>query len=365
MEPAQIFQAIEETRFLKKLSSQERLFFVGQSAALEYIKNFFPLHQKIDYNYYYDLSAQTIEELSEIADFSLYQAIVVVSMEDEAALFTRVNQQLDHLVHPVVLQLFADIFINLLCDRPLLKTAPQQNSKPQKSYAIVTTPRSGSTYLCDLLKSTAIAGHPSEHLRLATQELARYCNFNYLKLLDNLQEYRTTKNSVFGTKLISHFLFELRQTKPDFKVFMRSIDQFILLIRKDKVAQAISLVLAQKTEVWHLHSEATKTDYQSQLESIVIDHNLLKEVEAKVAFIEQQEAQLKKILADHQIQPLVVVYEDILEDAPTQINRILDFLNITKSAGDVMKINSGIKRMPSSITQKIIRQYQERKSAVH
>lgn len=365
MEPAQIFQAIEETRFLKKLSSRERLFFVGQSAPLEYIKNFFLQHQKIDYNYYYDLSAQTIEELREIADFGLYQAIVVVSLEDEEALFTSVKQQLDHLVHPVVLQLFADIFINLLCDRPLLKTTPQQNQIPQKSYAIVTTPRSGSTYLCDLLKSTAIAGHPSEHLRLATQELSRYCNFNYLKLLDNLQEYRTTKNSVFGTKLISHFLFELRKTKPDFKVFMQSIDQFILLIRKDKVAQAISLVLAQKTEVWHLHSEATKTDYQSQLESIVIDHNLLKEVEAKVAFIEQQEAQLKKILADHQIEPLVVVYEDILEDAPTQINRILDFLNITKPEGYVMEINSGIKRMPSSITQEIIRQYQERKSAVH
>lgn len=365
MEPAHIFQAIEETRFLKKLSSQSRLFFVGQGAALEYIKNFLTQYQTIDYNYYYDLSAQTIEELSEIADFSLYQAIVVVSLEDEAALFTRVKQQLDHLVHPVVLQLFADIFINLLCDRPLLKTTLQQNQKPQKSYAIVTTPRSGSTYLCDLLKSTAIAGQPAEHLRLATQELSRHCNFNYLKLLDNLQEYRTTKNSVFGTKLISHFLFELRKTKPNFKTFMQSIDQFILLIRKDKVAQAISLVLAQKTEVWHLHSEETKTNYQSQLESIVIDHNLLKEVEAKITIIEQQEAQLKKILADHQIEPLVVVYEDVLDNAPIQINRILDFLNITKPEGYVMQINSGIKRMPSTITQEINRQYQERKSAVH
>jgi trehalose 2-sulfotransferase len=364
MEPAQIFQAIEETRFLKKLSSQTRLFFVGHSASLEYIKNFFAQHQQIDYNYYYHLSSQTIEELREISDFSLYQAIVVVSLEDEAALFSEVNKQLDHLVHPVVLQLFADIFINLLCDRPLLKSTPHQNQKPQKSYAILTTPRSGSTYLCDLLKSTLIAGHPSEHLRLATQELARYCNFNYLKLLDNLLAFRTTKNSVFGTKLISHFLFELRQTKPDFKVFFESIDQFILLIRKDKVAQAVSLVLAQKTEVWHLHSEVTKASYQSQLKSIAINHNLLKEVEAKVLFIEQQEAQLKKILAVHQIQPLLVVYEDLLEDAPTQINRILDYLNITKPEGYVMEINSGIKRMPSSITQEIMRQYQERESAV-
>jgi trehalose 2-sulfotransferase len=364
MELAQIFQAIEETRFLKQLSSQERLFFVGNAAPLAYIKNFFAQHQKNDYNYYYDLSSHTVEGLKEI-EFSLYQAIVVVSLENEAALLATVNQQLDPIVHPIVLQLFADILINLFCDRPLLKTTPQQNQKPQQSYAILTTPRSGSTYLCDLLNSTAIAGHPMEHLRLATQELARHCNFNYLKLLDNLMEYRTTSNGVFGTKLISHFLFELQRAKPDHKNLWQSIEQFILLIRKDKVAQAVSLVLAQKTEVWHLHSDDKKNSYQAQLDSLKIDRSLLNDVEQKVLFIEQQEARLKKTLANHQIQPLVVVYEDILADAPGQIDRILDFLKIARSEQQVMQIRSGIKRMPSNISQKIIRQYQESKSAVH
>jgi LPS sulfotransferase NodH len=316
------------------------------------------------YNYYYDLSLQTVEGLKK-TDFSLYQAIVVVSLENEETLLSTVNQQLDPIVHPIVLQLFADILINLFCDRPLLKTIPQQNQKPKQSYAILTTPRSGSTYLCDLLNSTAIAGHPMEHLRLATQELSRHCNFNYLKLLDNLMEYRTTSNGVFGTKLISHFLFELQRAKPGSKNLWQSIDQFILLIRKDKVAQAVSLVLAQKTEVWHLHSDEKKSSYQAQLESLKIDRSLLNDVEQKVLFIEQQEAQLKKTLANHKIQPLVVVYEDILADAPGQIDRILDFLKIAKSEQQVMQITSGIKRMPSTISQKIIRQYQERKSAVH
>ena len=365
MELAQIFQAIEETRLLKQLSTQSKLFLIGDAAPLAYIKNFFAGQQNIDHNYYYDLSTQTIAELNNVPDLNLYQAIIVVSLENEASLLSTVDQQLSTVVHPVILQLFADIFINLLCDRDLLQTAPQNNHKPKTAYAILTTPRSGSTYLCDLLNSTAIAGHPSEHLRLATQELARHCNFNYLKLLDNLLEYRTTSNGVFGTKLISHFLFELQRTKPDFQQIFQSIEQFILLIRKDKLAQAISLVLAQKTEVWHLHSDARKTSYQSELESIEIDDHLLNDVEQKVIFIEQQEARLKKILADHQIQPLVVVYEDILDDAPAEINRILDFLKIAKPEDHVMQITSGIKRMPSSVSQKIIHQYQERKSMVH
>lgn len=365
MELTQIFQAIEETRFLKQLSTHTRLFFVGDAAPLTYIKNFFSSHENIDQNYYYDLSTKTIVELNNVPDLNLYQAIVVVSLENEASLVLTLDQQLSTVVHPVILQLFADIFINLLCDRYLLQTAPQDNQKPKISYAILTTPRSGSTYLCDLLDSTAIAGHPSEHLRLATQELTRHCSFNCLKLLHNLMEYRTTSNSVFGTKLISHFLFELQRAKPDFEQIFQSIDQFILLIRKDKLAQAISLVLAQKTEVWHLHSDAKKTSYQSQLESIKIDDNLLNDVEQKVIFIEQQEERLKKILANYQIEPLIVIYEDLLDNAPAQINRILDFLAIPQPEQYLMQVTSGIKRMPSTISQKIIRQYQERKSMVH
>lgn len=365
MELAQIFQAIEETNFLKKLSSSERLFFIGDADVLFYIKNFFSQHQANNYNYYYDLSSKTLEELSLVPDFNLYQAIVIVSLKDEKALFSGINQQLDNIAHPIILKLFTDIFINLLCDRKLLQTTPQNNQKPLTSYAILTTPRSGSTYLCDLLDSTAIAGHPSEHLRLATQELSRHCNFNYLKLLDNLMQYRTTNNQVFGTKLISHFLLELRKTKPDFKQIFQSIDQFILLIRKDKVAQAVSLVIAQKTEVWHLRNNSKQNNYQSKLASIEIDDDLLNDVEHKVRFIETQEASLKKILANNQIQPLLVIYEDILDDAPAQINRILDFLKITQPEHHVMEIASGIKRMPSTISQKIIHQYQQRKTMVH
>lgn len=365
MELTKIFQAIEETRFLKQLATQERLFFIGDTTALGYIENFFSNYQSTETNYYYDLSTKNITGLNNLPDLNSYQAIVVVSLENEAALLLAVNQQLNSVTHPVVLLLFADIFINLMCDRNLLQTAPQHNNKPTKSYAIVTTPRSGSTYLCDLLDSTAIAGHPSEHLRLATQELTRHFNFNYLKLLDNLMEYRTTSNGVFGTKLISHFLFELQRSKFDFEQIFQSINQFILLVRKDKLAQAISLVLAQKTEVWHLHSDARKTSYQSQLENIEINDNLLNDVEQKVIFIEQQEARLQKILAHHQIQPLVIVYEDLLDDAPAQINRILDFLAIPQPEQYLMQVTSGIKRMPSTISQKIIRQYQERKSMVH
>ncbi len=360
MELDQIFQAVEETQFLKQLSSREKLFLIGDSAPLEYIKKIFATYKELDNNYYYDLSTHQLNELDKnISETNKYQAIIVVSLEDETALLSAVKEQNDLSSELPVLRLFADVFINLLCRQPLLQTLSEQIKKPPISYAILTTPRSGSTYLCELLNSTKIAGNPSEHLRLAVQELSLYCNFNYLNLLNKLMTHRVSSNGVFGTKLISHFLFELQQTKFDFKQIFQSVDKFILLVRKDKVAQAVSLEIAQQTEVWHLHNNGEKTDYQSKLENIEINDALLDDVEQKYNFINKQEARLKKLLANNHIEPLTIVYEDILDDAELQINRILDFVAIAKPESEEIKIKSRIKRMPSNTSQEIIQQYQQ------
>lgn len=367
MEVTKVFQAVEETQFLKKLSSEEKLFFIGDLRPLKYIQAFFANHKKNDTNYYYDLSANKLTDLQQdILISGQYQAIIIVSLEDETSLALTVQDHLATFSKLPILKLFEDIFINNLCQKSLLATTSEQIQKPDISYAILTTPRSGSTYLCELLASTKIAGHPSEHLRLATQELAYHCNFNYLKLLDNLMTYRITNNSVFGTKFISHFLFELQQMSSDFKQVFKSIDKFILLIRKDKLAQAVSLVVAQKTEVWHLHNNnnSKNINYQAKLENIEIDNQLLNDVAQKYDFICKQEARLKKVLANNQIEPLIVVYEDIVANAELQINNILDFLAIAKPESYQMQINSGIKRMPSRISQEIMQQYQQRKSTV-
>lgn len=368
MELAQIFQAVEETNFLKQLSSEDNLLFIGEAAPLEYISKTFASYKEIDNNQYLNTLGCLENKLH---DFDLnrinilnFKAIIIVSLVDENSLLSAVKGKIAAPENLTILRLFADIFSNLLCQQPLLKSNSIKIDKARISYAILTTPRSGSSYLCDLLDSTKIAGHPREHLRFAAQELSRHCNFNYLELLDNLMKYRLTDNGVFGTKLISHFLFELQQTKPDFKQIFQSIDKFILLVRKDKVAQAVSLVVAQKTEVWHLHHNGKNINYQSKLDQIEIDNNLLNNVEQKHNFINKQEARLKKILANNQIEPLTVVYEDILADSELQINRILDFLAIAKPEHYKMQINSGIKKMPSSFSQEIIEQYRHRTSTV-
>ena len=367
MNLAEIFQAIEETRFLKTLSLQEDIFFVGEAEPIKYIQDFFANHKQADHNFYYDLSTYSLNNISSFLSKDIeHQAIVVVSIGDEISLFSQVQQKLSSSKAKIpVVRLFADIFVNLMCKRDLLQPTSEQLIKPKTSYAVLTTPRSGSTYFCDLLSSTEVAGYPIEHLRLANQELALNCDFDYFKLLFNLMQHRVSNNGVFGTKIISHFLFELRKAKPQFRNIFQLIDKYILLVRKDKVAQAVSLVIAQKTAVWHLQKNSGREDsgdrtYKSSLEKIIINDELLAEVKQKHQFIQNQENRLRHMLEVNQIQPLEITYESIVEDAQMQVSKVLNFIGVLPSSHQVLKINSQIKKMPCDISQEIIRQYKTR-----
>ena len=248
MNVVKTFQAIDETQFLKKVAAYDRLFFVGETEILEYIKNFFLNQKAADNNHYYDLSAHDLQAFGAIAkDLKQYQGIIVASFKSEESIQLNLKQVVSSLNLEVgVFRLFGDVFTNHLCRRSLIQPSSDQVAKSKMSYAVITTPRSGSTYFCDLLESTKIAGYPLEHLRLATQELSKNCNFNYLRLLNNLIQYRVTDNGIFGTKLISHFLFALHKTKFDFDQIFLTIDKFIFLTRRNKLAQAVSLVIAQQ-----------------------------------------------------------------------------------------------------------------------
>ncbi len=140
---------------------------------------------------------------------------------------------------------------------------------PQIAYAIVSTPRSGSTALCEALATTQMAGFPTEHLRAPTLFLTKYCKFNPLRYLQLSMTYQTTKNEVFGTKLISHFL-EGYQESLSFDNF-----KFIYLIRRDKIAQAVSGFIATKINMWHVYSGEQSQKYKSQLKTINIQDSEL------------------------------------------------------------------------------------------
>lgn len=133
-----------------------------------------------------------------------------------------------------------------------------RSEAPLRPYVICASPRSGSTFLTTLLHGTGRMGVPAEYLNPnylqpslgrrygVAGEDGRVDPNGYLRAL---LAHRTSANGVFGIKI----LLSQMQTWMVVAPFRELLGQstFLWLRRRDTQAQALSLVLAQSTQVWH------------------------------------------------------------------------------------------------------------------
>lgn len=191
-------------------------------------------------------------------------------------------------------------------------------------YAILCSSRSGSTHLCDLLKSTNRAGNPEEFFN-------KSLDFNHLRkgkgFVDGIVNGTKTENNVFGAKLVG--LDQLSNYADSTLEFTHCV----YLKRRDVVAQAVSRYKSWKTGVWHLsdvHKEIPKTDYS--FDGIKWCYDAILE-EAKV---------FESILSKSHY--LEVSYEDDLIGSPEQtVYCILEYLDI--STNELPLLSSGQRRV--------------------
>jgi len=122
----------------------------------------------------------------------------------------------------------------------------------RKTYFICTAPRSGSFLLADGLTATGIAGRPQEYFDKSfegywRERLRIRSNDEYLpKLLDDA----TTGNGVCGAKVLWYQLQNLVALLGSTDLSIAGMQatvaeafpnlQYIWLVRRDKVAQAVS-----------------------------------------------------------------------------------------------------------------------------
>lgn len=339
MQAAQIFEQIGESRLLKALSTKNKLVFIGEKETIIYLKNFFD-KQQTDSNNEYCFWQENQGDVFDSIDVSLnYNALVIASIDNEHFIFEKIQKNIQKLkIQIPILKLFSDIFINLQSGCPLLQKSDCQLIPPKVAYAIISTPRSGSTFLCETLTSTKIAGFPDEHLRTSSEILSQYCQFDCGRYLRILMTHETTNNGVFGTKLISHFLaghlkssFEITPLIQEFK--------YIYLVRKDRIAQAVSLFLASKTKVWHLYSGKQSKEYQDKLKQVSIEDEDLEKVDRIYQNLLEQEQYLEEFFKENQISPLTIEYEKFVLFPEEYLNKIIKYLKISDLEQPIEVIN--------------------------
>lgn len=216
------------------------------------------------------------------------------------------------------------------------------NMKPEKSYRIWFSQRNGSTLLCKGLEQTGIAGIPGEYFNVMESETLceKFGVQTYDALRKRIWALGTSSNGVFGIKHSMHtsryrrIFDELKKLKgididtivPEEELI---IDIFpnckhIYLTRRNKIRQAVSWWKAIKDNVWHLdatqHYSEEEEFYDKNYDFAALSH-LFKEATLR-------ECAMQAYFSKNKIQPMTLVYEDMVEDLNHTIHLIIDYLEI-------------------------------------
>ncbi|MEL6403327.1 MAG: Stf0 family sulfotransferase [Chloroflexota bacterium] len=230
------------------------------------------------------------------------------------------------------------------------------------NYAILSSHRSGSTLLCNLLSQTGVAGKPGEYFsHWRGRSLDNFTLTDYPAYIDYVVESSRTPNSVFGMKMMAgddgfSGILQRLETVPDYKAlsdpekirtFFPNI-KFIYLTRRNKVAQAVSWWKAAQSDHYHTSVGEDTPDFEMKYDADAITHLFQEAVMEECA----HQAFLTKMNAI----PLTIVYEDYIQDMPATIARIIDFLGIED---DYTFHPPQIKQMADDITAEWIERYRK------
>lgn len=169
------------------------------------------------------------------------------------------------------------------------------------AYAIATTPRTGSTYLCELLREAGL-GEPDEWLHAGRA-----------RTWTTLEELRALRSpgGIFGTKLF----WEHREDGAivDFDDLVPVDGGWIFLRRRDTHSQARSYLTALSRDDWI----DIKVPYEE------FPPELVTRTEAR---LRRQVADWERWFRRKRIRPLRVVFESLITNPEREVQRISDFL---------------------------------------
>lgn len=240
-------------------------------------------------------------------------------------------------------------------------------------YIICGTPRTGSTLLCDLLASTKAAGSPdsffmrkidplwAEQWGLPSRGDMSEADFNeaYLKAAIKAGKSGT---EIFGLRLmrenlkdLSAFLEVIFPHLPSDKARLEAAFGNILYIhlaREDKLAQAVSMVKAEQTGLWHIAPDGTELERLAPPKEPEYDFN---RIACKVAQLEQDDRAWISWFDQQGIEPLRAAYESLSANPVAVLTHICNALRIP--APDPDSVRPGVATLSDAVNADWMRRY--------
>jgi LPS sulfotransferase NodH len=279
-------------------------------------------------------------------------------------------------------------------------------TEPALSYLICATPRSGSTLLCAALDDTGIAGHPGEHFEVLLETGQTRQPRDYFQrsndpevwaLLDDsefrnvLGEYGgrysehparrdplwrppdferlaegalhkgTTENGVLGTKIMWAYFRDFvrlarRTTAPDLRPcevpasVLPNLRRFVWMRRRDTTRQAVSLWKALQTQQWRRDSDEDAGGQGLRFSFAAVDHLKLR--------IDEHNAAWQDFFEGCGVEPMEVVYEELVEDYPGTVSWLLDGIGIS-TPQNFFVAEPKMRRQADELSEEWVRLYDE------
>ncbi|MDZ4311915.1 MAG: Stf0 family sulfotransferase [Cypionkella sp.] len=242
-----------------------------------------------------------------------------------------------------------------------------------KSYIICGTPRSGSTLLCDLLAATQVAGVPdSFFMRDVDPVWARAWGLPARGELDAVRYAAgylaaaitagTGATGVFGLRLMRESLGDvlavidtvypgLTSDRARLRAAFGEV-LFVHLSRQDKLAQAVSLIKAEQTGLWHVAPDGSELERLSAPQEPRYDFARLR---AMVAELQGYDAAWLDWFAEQGIVPLRVEYDSLSADPVAEVARICAALGV--AAPVTGGLIPGVAKLADAVSADWMRQY--------
>jgi LPS sulfotransferase NodH len=199
----------------------------------------------------------------------------------------------------------------------------------RRRYAVLSSPRSGSTMLCSALIASGQAGYPIEYLNARNIACYREVrgHWSATESMRDFEQRRTSGNGVFGMKLHASqyaavFGTQMSEDQPGIK-FLRGFDRFILCHRRGKVEQAISRILANERQLWTYEGTGDPAFAERRFQPDDVDR-----ISTEMARLADEERFWREIVEKLGLVAIDIAYEDLANDESATLARAFSFLGL-------------------------------------
>lgn len=241
------------------------------------------------------------------------------------------------------------------------------------AYIICGTPRTGSTLLCKLLASTGTSGDPHSFYR--RQDVSEWAEEWKLPPRDTMSELEFNTayldatitagkggTGIFGLRLMRENLDELSaildqifpKLASDTARFKKAFGRifYIHLSRENKLAQAVSLIKAQQTGLWHIAPDGSEIERVAPPKA---PHYDFERIKGELAELEAYDAAWNIWFATQGLTPLRIGYERLSANPAAALLGICEALGV--QAPDAEKVRPGVAKLADETSHDWMHRY--------